>query len=201
MEFSDGKLIERVRQKDKEAFVAIFEKYKDKIFRYLYGYLRDYERAREFTLDTFMKAYSCIDQYQERGKFSSWLYAIARNKAKREIENRSKHKIVSLDAAVYQEGAVALVDLIEDNRQRPDYRARVKELEEAVYDVLDKLDEKYREALILCDMEGLSYIEAAKIVNTNPITIGTRVRRARKMFYDQLKRYKKRVKKEARDEE
>ena len=186
----DYELVDRAKKRDKQAFVALFDKYKDKIFAYLYGYLKDYEKARDVTLYTFMAAYEELGVYRARGKFSSWLYAIATNSAKKELRKTIHLKEVSLEEPLNCEKAVTLGDLIEDNKNRPDYLAVVADLKEFIYSLLSKLNKKYREVLLLCDMQEMSYDEAAKVLKCSPITIGTRVRRGRRKFYKLLKKYK-----------
>jgi len=186
----DQDLITRAKNKDKEAFVALFDKYKDKIFGYLQGYLKDYEKARDVTLQTFMIAYETIDAFKGTGKFSSWLYAIATNTAKKEFRKKAQLKEVSLETPIDAEGAATLGDLLEDEKNRPDYAVKIADLRDFIFSMLSRLDEKYREVLLLCDLQDMSYEEASAALGCNPITVGTRLRRARRMLYVLLKRYK-----------
>lgn len=184
----DEELVARAKRKDKQAFTQLIDKYRNKILGYLYRYVGDYHKAEDLTVETFLNAYNRLHTYKEMGKFSSWLYRIATNCAKKELQRRARRREVSLDKPVDKEGEVSLSDLIADERARPDYSVREKELKEFVYKVISKLDKKYKEALLLCDVEGLSYEEAGKILKSNPITVGTRVRRARIMLYKMLRK-------------
>jgi len=186
--FSDEELVAKAKRKDKQAFTQLIDKYKDKILGYLYRYVGDYQKAEDLVVETFLNAYNRLHTYTEMGKFSSWLYRIATNCAKKELKRRARRKEVSLDKPVGQEGEVSLKDLIASDKARPDYDVRERELKEFVYKVLEKLDKKYKDALLLCDVEGLSYEEAGEILKCNPITVGTRVRRARMMFYEMLRK-------------
>ena len=123
------------------------------------------------------------------GKFSSWLYKIATNCAKKELQRRTQRGEISLERSIDEHGEISLKDMIADERHRPDYSARAKELREFIYRTISKLSKKYKDVLMLCDVEGLSYEEVAKILKCNPVTVGTRVRRARIMLYKVLKRY------------
>ena len=124
------------------------------------------------------------------GAFSSWLYKIARDYAKKEFRRRDRHKEVSLDEPVIDGMEdLSLGDMMADDTKRPDYEARKKELSDFIYKTLAKFNKKYKDVLLLCDIEGLGYEEAAVILKCNPITIGTRLKRARKMLYDILKKY------------
>jgi len=186
---SDAELVEKARRKDKQAFTELFDRYKDKILGYLYRYIGDYQLAEDLTVETFLSAYTNLDAYKEMGIFSSWLYRIATNCAKKELRKRRHSVEVSLEKHLGQEEEGGnLEDLIADDRMRPDYDARQAELKETIYRIISSLEKKYGEVLLLCDVEGLSYEETATALGCNPITVGTRLRRARKMFYETLKK-------------
>lgn len=185
----DEELIKRVRSGDKQAFVDIFDKYSGDILSYLYRYTGDYQKAEDLTLETFLLVNDNIHRYKEMGKFSSWLYRIATNCAKNEFRKRQYKTEISLDQSIDDEekNAASLAEKITDDKNRPDDNMEKAELKEFVRRVILKLDKKYSEVLLLCDIEGLSYEEAAAVLKTNHITVGTRLRRARKMLYDILR--------------
>jgi RNA polymerase sigma-70 factor, ECF subfamily len=187
---SDQELTEKAKAGDKQAFTELYSKYSGRILAYLYRYVGNYETAEDLTVETFLNAYNRLSAYEERGMFSSWLFRIATNCAKMEARRRGGRGEVSLDAQpVGAPEGVTLGDIIADESNRPDYEARKKEFKEFVEKILSKLDKKYREAFLLCDVEGLGYEKTARILNSNTKTIGTRIRRARKMFYDILRKY------------
>ena len=185
----DKELIKKAKRKDKSAFTLLVDRYSDRIFSYLYRYVGDYHKAEDLTIETFLNAYSRIRTYREMGKFSAWLYMIATNCAKKELQKQTRLKEVSLDRPFITEENIALKDLISDERLRPDYNARQAELQEFVYKVIAAMDKKYKDVLLLCDVEGLSYGDAARALRCNVITVGTRVRRARTLLYKALNRY------------
>ena len=188
---SDEQLIKKAKRKDKSAFSVLIDRYSDKLLGYLYRYVGDYQKAEDLTVETFFNAYKRLKTYTEMGKFSSWLYMIATNCARKELQRRARMKEVSLEKPLGREAKeeINLGNLIADEKTRPDYNARQTELKELVYSAISKLDKKYKDVLLLCDVEDLSYGEAGKILKCNSITIGTRVRRARIMLYNTLRRY------------
>jgi len=193
MYLSDKELIEKAKKKDKQAFTVLFDRYKDKILAYLTGYIGNRELAKDVTIETFMKAYKNLHTYREIGSFSSWLYTIATNGAKKEFRRKMRHKEVSIDKPLGTDEKITLGELIEDNRNRPDFAAKAADLKQFIYQMLSKLDEKYKKVIILCDLQGLSYEEAGKILKCNPITIGTRVRRARRRLYKIFTKYRSEI--------
>ena len=190
MSLTDKELIVKVKAGDKGAFTELFDRYKERILDYLTRYTGDHHIAEDLTVETFLSAYNNIAGYEERGVFSSWLYMIATDCARNELRRRRSRKEISLEEPV--PGDVELLtlgDTMADEKARPDYAARQKELKEAIYRVVAKLDKKYKDVLLLCDVEGLSYEETAKALNCNQITVGTRLKRARKILYDILSKY------------
>ncbi|MCX5667165.1 MAG: sigma-70 family RNA polymerase sigma factor [Candidatus Omnitrophica bacterium] len=187
---SDEELVARARKKDKQAFTELFDRYKNRILGYLYRYTHDYHLAEDLTVETFLSVYNNIAFYEEKSKFLSWLYTIATNCAKKELRKKRYRTEVSLDEPIMSEdGKIKLADFVSDEKTRPDYAARENEFKELIYKIVDAMDEKYKSVLLLCDIEGLNYKEAAKTLGINPITVGTRLRRARKALYEALKRY------------
>jgi len=190
MSLSDPELIAKAKAGDKQAFTELFDRHRNKILSYLYAYIGDYQMAEDLTVETFFDAYKSLPRYEERGTFSAWLYKIARDYAKKEFRRRDRHKEVSMEAPIADDtDDLSLGDVLTDDKARPDFEARKDEFKEVIYKTLSKLEKKYKDVLLLCDVDGLGYVEAAKILKSNPITIGTRLRRARKMFYNILKKH------------
>jgi RNA polymerase sigma-70 factor (ECF subfamily) len=189
MYLSDEELIKRAKKKDKSAFTMLVDRYSDRIFSYLYRYVGDYQKAEDLTIETFLNAYSRIRTYREMGKLSSWFYMIATNCARKEMTRKRRRKEISLESPVDEEGEINLSDLLSDEKTRPDYTARQTELKDFIYKIISKLDKKYKDVILLCDVEGLPYRQVAKVLRCNPITVGTRLRRARTLLYKMLLKY------------
>ena len=188
---SEQELIEKAKQGDKYAFGELFDRYRNKILGYLYRYMGDYQAAEDLTITTFMNAYNNLAHYTEMGTFSSWLYKIATNCAKNELEKKGRRKENSLDEVADDEKENRYMrELMADEDARPDHLLMKKELKELIYKVVAKLEKKYKEVLFLCDVEGLKYREAAKVLKCNPMTIGTRLKHARDILSVKLKKYR-----------
>ena len=107
-----------------------------------------------------------------------------------EFRRRSTRKEVSLEVPLDSEAKTTLRDVISDSSASPDEAVEKEDLKNFVYGLLSKLDPRYKEVLLLCDAEGLTYEEAAKILKTNVKTVGTRARKSRELFYKILKEHK-----------
>ncbi|MCM8790957.1 MAG: sigma-70 family RNA polymerase sigma factor [Candidatus Omnitrophica bacterium] len=186
---TDEQLVAKAKAGDKEAFVVLFKRHKNRIYSYLSRYLADDEKAQDLTLETFMNVYNHLKDYEEEGRFLPWVYRIATNCAKKEFRKR-KLADVSLDQPSAEGSDESIGDMIADEMQRPDHTAMRGEIREIIEKALLKLSEKYRHALLLCDVEGFTHEEAAGILNTNAKTVGTHVLRARKILYKFLLKLK-----------
>jgi len=183
---SDEELIVRVKNRDTAAFTQIFDKYSGKIYGYLFRYLGDYHMAQDITVRTFMKVYKKIDLYTEKGLFLAWVYRIATNLANTAIKRNKKRREVSIDQPL-DDADNSLAEMIADEKARPDYKIISDDSKAFFYKVISKMKPGYKQVLMLCDIEGLSYEKIAKILKMNVKTVGTRVRRARKLLYRILK--------------
>jgi RNA polymerase sigma-70 factor, ECF subfamily len=183
-ESPDIDLVLKARKGDKEAFANLYHRYKARILNYLAGYINDVHAAQDLTQDTFINAYRNIETLMKMERFSSWLYTIATNLAKNYLIAKSRVKQESLEKPISQDGELTLSDVIGDTEKQPDKEMDRKILEEDIQTALYALPPIYKEVLLLCDVDCLSYEEAAEILNCNIGTIGSRLNEARRKFRD-----------------
>jgi RNA polymerase sigma-70 factor, ECF subfamily len=182
----DEELIQKAKKGDKEAYRELFDKYSGKVLSYLYRYMGDYQKAEDAMIETFLDVYKRLPMYEESGKFLPWVFTIATNYAKKEFRKKRKGEL-SMETPIGDDDAT-LGDMVADDSQRPDRTLMADELKAILENVIAKLDEKYRGVLILCDVEGLSYDEAARALGCDKVTVGVRLSRARKLLYEFLKK-------------
>jgi len=183
-------LIKRAQEGDKEAFEALFRVYKDRILKFLYRYMGgDFQAAEDVTVETFLEVYKGLPLYKEQGQFSSWVYKIAINLARTAFKKRKRRKEVSADLWGDEGASSAITKQMADDRYRPDSNLPSDERVELIKKIITKLDEKYKNVLLLCDVQGFSYEEAATILGCKKMTVGVRLQRARKLCCDALERY------------
>jgi len=186
---SEQELIKKAQKGDKQSFEELFNKYRKKIMNYLYHYIRDYQKAEDVLIETFLEVYRRLPLYEERGKFSSWVFRIAINYAKTEFRKNRKKEVLIYSSSSEGDTDRGIEDISADNTQRPDHQTITNELNELVKKSIDELDEKYKNVILLCDIEGLSYEEVAVILKCRKNAVGTRLHRARKLFYEKLNKH------------
>ncbi|NQT95912.1 MAG: sigma-70 family RNA polymerase sigma factor [Candidatus Omnitrophica bacterium] len=185
----EEELILRAKSGDREAFDELYQRYKRPILNYIYRFIGNRADAEELTQEVFVRAYVNIQRFEPRAKLSSWLYRIAGNLAKNHIRHAQYDKrVASVKKSTYEgsDDEFDVIEAIEDRAKKPDEKLASKETERIVQETIDQLPAHLKEALILCDIEGLSYEEAAKIMRCRPMTVGSRLWRAREKLAKML---------------
>ncbi len=184
MKLEEAELIARSQQGDQEAFREIFEQYKEKVYRIAYGVVRHREDALDIVQEVFIKLFHSIGKFKGESRFYTYLYRMAMNTAIDYTRKMKKPPTLSID----EEGGFRPVD---NEERRPDRVAIVKELEEKVKLAMDKLSADQKAALILREVEGLSYQEMAEAMGCSIGTVMSRLHYGRKKMQELLKGYVK----------
>ena len=152
----DLELYNKYMNEEKDAFETLYNKYKNKIQYFIFNIVKSYEKAEDITQEVFI--YILQNKVRENCSFKYYIYLVARSRAynyinqeKRRTEINEKYSL--LDSEEIQKD---VSDLIEKQE-------REKELTEAI----NMLDDKYKNAIYLTKIEGLSYKETAEILRTN----------------------------------
>jgi len=179
----DEALIERAKAGDGQAFDELYAKYKRPILNFIYRMIGNKETAEELTQETFVRVYMNLSTFSPKGKVSSWIYTIAGNLAKNELRDKKYFHDIPLETIVVNdETSVKLSDLIAIHKKNPEEIAEDKELQESIQKIFDTIPEKYRQVLVLCDVQELSYEEVASIIGCSVGTVASRLSRARAIF-------------------
>jgi RNA polymerase sigma-70 factor (ECF subfamily) len=182
---SDEDLMAQVIVGSEGAFASLVDRYSGRILNTIYRYVGDRARAEDLTQEVFLRVFVHRQRYRAGGKFSAWLFTIAVNLAKNEIRSRVRHRTTtSLEHLQEVSGDVELA-LVDRNR-RPDRHAEQAELERAVSEAVQELPGPYREAVVLRDLDGLSYEEISEILGVPGGTVRSRINRARHLLKKKL---------------
>jgi len=174
---SDKKLVKRVQKGDKGAFDLLVLKYQHKIVNLVMRYVRDPELAQDITQEAFIKAYRALPRFRGDSAFYTWMYRIAVNTAKNHLAAQRRRPMnVELDMQDPEQ-----YDLHAKLKETdtPEGVALSNELRELVERAIAALPEDLRTAIILRELEGMSYEEIAQTMECPVGTVRSRIFRAR----------------------
>ena len=182
----DQQLVERVQRGDKAAFDLLVVKYQRKIFRLLSRLIRDTAEIEDVAQEAFVKAYRALPNFRGDSAFYTWLYRIAINTAKNYLVSQGRRAPTSTqvdveDAETFDDG-----DHLRD-LNTPDSMLVTKQVAEAVNRAIDQLPEDLRTAIVLRELEGLSYEEIAESMQCPIGTVRSRIFRAREAIALELR--------------
>ncbi|MDX2031717.1 MAG: sigma-70 family RNA polymerase sigma factor [Blastocatellia bacterium] len=175
---------------DERAFEELHRRYRNQITNYVYRMIDDYDRAVDLCQETFMRVYTSAERYQATYSFSTYIYRIAHNLAISELRTRKRRRWIPLPTFFSDKDSEEIEVEIEDKRQRmADDGMIAEEQRTAVAKAIATLPEKYRAALVLCDMEEKSYEEIAVVLDLPVGTVKSRINRARNLLKEKLREY------------
>ena len=187
---TDHALLEATRAGDEGAFAQLVGRYRNQITSYIYRMTNDYDGAVDMAQETFVRVYQAAERYQTTYAFSTYIYRIATNLAISELRKRKRRRLVSLTGFFQEtEGSEAREFNPPDLGPLQDAVMVDTERRAAVARAISTLPEKYRAPLVLRDVEGKSYDEIARILETSEGTVKSRISRARGFLRDKLRAY------------
>jgi RNA polymerase sigma-70 factor (ECF subfamily) len=180
----EADLISRCQKGDQDALKEIFDQYNKRVYRIAYGVVRQREDALDIVQEVFIKLFRSIRNFKGRSKFYTYLYRLAMNTAIDHVRKAGKYPASRLD----QEGVLQPADEVEKG---PDRILLHKELEGRVNMAMGRLPIDQRTALVLREVEGLSYQEMAETMGCSIGTVMSRLHYGRRKMRELLKNYVK----------
>lgn len=182
----DAKLVARVQAGDKAAFDLLVLKYQRKILRLLSRMLRDQSEIEDVMQEAFIKAYRALPQFRGDSAFYTWLYRIAINTARNWMASQSRRpSSPSLHQSEDGETFDEIDNLTDINT--PESLLASREIAESVNDSIQALPAELRTAIVLREIEGLSYEEIAQAMGCPIGTVRSRIFRAREAIATKLR--------------
>ena len=181
--------IEKLRAGDAAAFDQLIERYSSDIYGVLYRLTENPEEASDLTQETFLKAFRSIRHFRGDSELKTWLFRIAVNESRNRFrwwKRRRRDLTISIDATV-GDSDLKIADSLADSSQSPEESALANERDYALKSALMDLPVIFREAVILCDVEGLSYEETAEALGVRLGTVKSRISRGREELRRRLK--------------
>jgi RNA polymerase sigma-70 factor (ECF subfamily) len=164
MSDSDAALVARTLGGDLEAYAALMARYRDAFGRYAYHMLGNREDAQEAMQDSFVRAYRALAACREPERFGAWLFRIVVNRCRTVRRRLLRHHRFAAD----------LPDDVPSQGARPD----AFEWRDEIAGALERLRPHYREAFLLRYVEGMEYVEMARITGVKEPALRMRVKRA-----------------------
>lgn len=187
-EMDDHSLLAATREGDEAAFQEIVRRYRNQITNYVYRMIDDYDRAVDIAQETFVRVYMNMERYQATYSFSTYIYRIAHNLAITELRQRKRRRLIPLPTFFSDKDSEEVeVDLPDQGQVLADEAIIADERRQAVTTAIASLPEKYRAALVLCDLEEKSYEEISEVLGLPTGTVKSRINRARNLLKEKLR--------------
>ncbi|HTY92718.1 MAG TPA: RNA polymerase sigma factor RpoE [Steroidobacteraceae bacterium] len=183
---SDLSLVQRVQRGDKGAFDVLVLKYQHKVVKLVMRYVRNPAEAEDIAQDAFIKAYRALPQFRGDSAFYTWLYRIAINTAKNAVVARDRNPVnFDLDMADNEE-SYEMQGRLKDS-ETPEALVLTDEIRTTVNAAIANLPDDLRTAIVLRELEGLSYEEIAATMDCPVGTVRSRIFRAREAIDTRLR--------------
>ncbi|MEI9974115.1 MAG: sigma-70 family RNA polymerase sigma factor [Ignavibacteriota bacterium] len=170
-------LVEACQRGERDAFRALFEAYKDRVYSVALRYSGEPAAAMDIAQDTFVKLFDCIGDFRGDASFDTWVYRMVANRCL--DRRRSERRLLPLAT-----GVLALLRAPDDSLRdllHREFRGQVRM-------AVDQLPPDQRIAVVLRYTEGLSYDQIAEVLNCSPGTVASRLHRAHKALENRLAR-------------
>jgi RNA polymerase sigma-70 factor (ECF subfamily) len=180
---TDETLIAKFQKGDVQAYDTLVRRYKDQLLNYVYRFVGNRNDAEDLVQETFLRVYKNKHYYKEIAKFSTWVYTIAGNLAKTELRRRKRRKLFSVSNFVNEERDFDIPDT--DNNPETAVDGSLKD--DIIQRAIEKLPAKFKEVILLRDVQGFAYEEISQILSIPLGTVKSRVNRGRLKLQEDLK--------------
>jgi RNA polymerase sigma-70 factor, ECF subfamily len=187
---SDAALVTRAQQGDVPAFEMLVVKYQRRIERLIGRFVRDVDLVPDVAQETFIRAYRALPNFRGESQFYTWLYRIAVNTAKKTLVDLKRDPVMT-------ESALAAARQDDDETYRPEHELSHDETPEAILAsrevvatvnaAIEALPDELRQAVLLREVEGMSYEDIAGAMNCPIGTVRSRIYRAREAIATRLR--------------
>jgi RNA polymerase sigma-70 factor (ECF subfamily) len=185
VEQSDLELVRRVQRGERGAFDLLVLRYQHRVVKLVARLLRDPTEAEDVAQEAFVKAYRAIGSFRGDSAFYTWLYRIAVNTARNTMASRQRRPLDY--EAELSESEQSVVESRMRHGDTPEAAVLSEEIHQTVNRAVEDLPEDLRTAIILREIEGLSYEEIAAAMDCPVGTVRSRIFRAREAIDRNLK--------------
>jgi RNA polymerase sigma-70 factor (ECF subfamily) len=177
-ERTDEELLADFQQGDAGAFERLLARHRAPLYTFLARMLGDREKAEDLAQETFLRIVKGAQAWEQRSRFQSWMYAIARNLCTDRARRDRFRKTESLDGEPVEGAGGTILERVADPGPLPDQAAESERLRPLLTEALLSLPPDQREVFILREQAGLPFREIAEVVGANENTVKSRMRYA-----------------------
>ncbi|MFA5779201.1 MAG: RNA polymerase sigma factor [Elusimicrobiota bacterium] len=184
---NNEEIIQKAGKGDSSVFEKIYQDNHGKLFSVAFRYLHNKEDAEDVVQETFINAFKFFYKFDGRAEISTWLTRICLNLCwhRKERKAESGKWEVPLDKEIETEDNEVKIQIADDRPQPPE-EIEKKQAAEKIRIAIDSMKKKYREIIVLRELEGYSYEEITKILKISQGTVMSRLHRARKILLKKL---------------
>jgi RNA polymerase sigma-70 factor (ECF subfamily) len=183
----DMELVVRVQNGDKQAFNLLVLRYQRRVLRLLSRMIRDQSELEDVAQEAFIKAYRALSQFRGDSAFYTWLYRIAVNTAKNHLMAYTRRPSGSFESRVDEDGETFDATENLSDMNTPEALLASRQIAQTVNTAIEALPAELRTAIVLRELEGMSYDEIAEVMDCPIGTVRSRIFRAREAISVQLK--------------
>jgi len=181
----DSQLVQAILDGDPSAYRGIVERYQGRIYGVVYGMVRNAEVAKEISQEAFVKAYQKLSTFRLESKFYTWICRIAINLSIDHLRKQKRRSYTEFDENIAAKDSGG--DLLDSyNNDRPDVNLERSQLHKRIISEVEKLPPEQKQAIVLREIDGLSYREISEIMNIPEGTVMSRLYYARKKLQEAL---------------
>ena len=173
---SDKEILMQAVQ-DQDSLAPLVDRYRTPLYNFVYRFVGDRETAEDIVQETFLRCLKHSHQYPHIEQVSTWLYTIAGNLAKTELRRRKRWHWIPIGPSEDDEPSTFYEPVAKG--QLPGEQTDTRQVHDSVVEAIQNLPEEFREAVLLRDLNGLSYEEISTIINCPVGTVKSRVNRGR----------------------
>jgi RNA polymerase sigma-70 factor, ECF subfamily len=187
----DAQLVRQVQLGDQRAFEMLVVKYRRRIERLIARMVRDVDLVEDLAQETFIKAYRALPNFRGDSSFYTWLYRIAVNTAKKALMQMHRDPTVSESALAKggddDDDARPTVDQNLADGETPESALASRQIADTVNRAIESLSDDLRQAIVLREIEGMSYEDIAQLMGCPIGTVRSRIFRARDTISQKLR--------------
>jgi RNA polymerase sigma-70 factor (ECF subfamily) len=179
-ELADEELFQRFRQGERPAFEALLRRHRAPLFTFVLRVLGTGDRARaeDVVQDTFVRVIRGAHDWEQRARFSTWLFTIARNLCLDHMRREKHRQAESLDEPAGADDARPLSETIEGPQAGPERQTSNARVRPVITTAIEKLPAEQREVFVLREYSGVPFKEIAELTGVSENTVKSRMRYA-----------------------